>query len=147
MSNGQIQPADQTAVETATTPDRMKARLAEWASARGCRLLVHFGSSASGDSASARDVDLALDLPELPDPRRRLRIIGELQDICPNRPVDVVFLGLETDPVLRFEIFRTGRPIHESCPGLFVEETVRAIALYEDALPFRRALRKRLMSP
>ena len=34
---------------------------------------------------------------------------------------------------------RPRRP-SESRSGLFVEEVVRALALYEDALPFRRAL-------
>jgi hypothetical protein len=90
------------------------------------------------------DVDLALHFEELPDATRRLQIIGELQDTCGSDDVDVAFLHLHTDPVLRFEIFRTGRPLYEARPGLFIDETVRALMLYQDALPFRRALRSRL---
>lgn len=46
--------------------------------------------------------------------------------------------------MLRFEIFRGGTPIYEAEPGLFLDEAVRALVAYEDALPFRRALRRSL---
>ena len=57
---------------------------------------------------------------------------------------DLVFVTPTTDPVLRFEIFRDGEPLYERESGLFVEERVRAVMLYEDALPFRRGLLARL---
>jgi hypothetical protein len=66
--------------------------------------------------------------------------VGEAQDVVHPRSADVVFLHRDTSPVLRFEIFRGGRPLYEAEPGLFVEAAVRAAALYDDALPFRRAL-------
>lgn len=78
----------------------------------------------------------------LPGPERRLRLLGELQDIGGGWPVDLVLLHRETDPVLRFEVFRSGVPLYEARPGLFVTEAVRAVALHEDALPFRRLLRQ-----
>lgn len=87
-------------------------------------------------------MDLAVVFPELPGPERRLAVIGELQDLCDPATVDVVFLHPDTDPVLRFEVFRTGEPLHEARPGLFVNGVVRALSLYEDALPFRRALQR-----
>lgn len=119
-----------------------RAALADWARAAGCRLMVLFGSAAGEPerAARARDLDLALWFRPLPPPERRLAIIGELQDLVGPRRVDVVFLTPDTDPVLRFEVFRSGRPLYEARAGLFVEEVVRALALYEDALPFRRAL-------
>lgn len=120
--------------------------LENWAARSGCRLCVLFGSAASGEPSVSGDVDLALSFPSLPGAERRLAMIGELQDLCGGRRLDLVFLHPGTDPVLRFEIFRTGRPLHEARPGLFVEEAVRALALYEDALPFRRLLRERLTS-
>ena len=124
-------------------PDGTREALAGWAERAGCRLLVLFGSAADREPAvSPRDVDLAVDFPDLPSAHRRLALIGELQDLCAPRPVDVVFLHRDTDPVLRFEVFRRGEPLYEARPGLFVHEVVRALALYEDALPFRRALRR-----
>jgi predicted nucleotidyltransferase len=117
-------------------------KLAAWAEASDCRLLVLFGSAASRKAERAKDVDLALSFSDLPDPERRLGLIGELQDLLEPRAVDVVFLHRDTDPVLRFEVFRNGVPVYESRPGLFIEEIVRAVALFEDSLPFRRALRR-----
>ena len=56
------------------------------------------------------------------------------------RRIDVVFLRPDLDPVLRFEIFRSGRLLHEAEEGLMVRERVRALKEYQDALPFRRLL-------
>ena len=124
-------------------PDSTRRALAGWAEGAGCRLLVVFGSAADRESpAPPRDVDLAVDFPDRLSADRRLAVIGELQDLCSPRPVDVVFLHRDTNPVLRFEVFRRGDPVFEARSGLFVEEMVRALGLYEDALPFRRALRR-----
>lgn len=121
--------------------DEVGEELVHWAVASGCQLLVLFGSAASADAPRFRgDVDLAVWFTELPDPEERLAIIGQLQDLLNPRRADVTFLRPGTDPVLRFEVFRRGIPLHEARPGLFVDEAVRALALYEDALPFRRAL-------
>lgn len=100
-------------------PDGTREALAGWAERVGCRLLVLFGSAADPEPAvSPRDVDLAVDFPDLPSADRRLALIGELEDLCGPRPVDVVFLHRDTDPVLRFEVFRRGEPLHEARPGL-----------------------------
>lgn len=125
-------------------PERTRQELAGWAERSGCRLLVLFGSAADGAGAQAGDVDLAVVFPKLPDAERRLALIGEIQDVCDSRTADVVFLHPDTDPVLRFEIFRGGVPIYERSAGLFNDEVVRALALFEDALPFRRALGRSL---
>jgi len=115
-----------------------------WARERGCRLCVLFGSRGRGGPRVEGDVDIAVEFSQMPGPHERLRIIRELQEAVDPTPVDVVFLHDGTDPVLRFEVFRTGEPLHEERPGLFVDEKVRALALFEDALPFRRARRERL---
>ena len=110
----------------------------------GCGLLVLFGSEALGRAGRGSDLDLAISFDPLPTAEERLRIVGEIQDLCAPRSADVVFLRPETDPVLRFEIFRNGEILYERERGLFVEACVRALIVYEDALPFRRALRRRL---
>ncbi|MEX2529347.1 MAG: nucleotidyltransferase domain-containing protein [Gemmatimonadota bacterium] len=116
--------------------------LADWAAEAACLLVVLFGSMAKdgGTQRHDGDVDLALWFPHLPGPEERLKIMGRLQDLVGARRVDVIFLHRDTSPVLRFEIFRGGAPLYESRPGLFTEQVVRALALYEDAIPFRRAL-------
>jgi predicted nucleotidyltransferase len=118
--------------------------LAGWATRNRCRLMVLFGSAGRGRTGRLSDLDIAIDLDPVPIPERRLRMIGEIQELCGDRTADVVFLHRGTDPVLRFEVFRTGRALHEASPGAFVSEAVRALAIYEDALPFRRRLRERV---
>lgn len=139
---------------TPTGESDLEQRLGAWAKASGCRLCVLFGSQAGEGAAGAdegaaspsarSDVDIAIQFPALPPPERRLELIGEAQDICRAAMADIVFLHLRTDPVLRFEIFRAGRPVYEAEEGTFIDEKVRALMLYEDALPFRRMLRERL---
>lgn len=148
---------------TLTGEAPLEQRLGAWAEASGSRLCVLFGSlagagaanagasganagaEAAGPSTSARsDIDIAIQFQELPRPDRRLELIGEAQDACGAAMADVVFLHLRTDPVLRFEIFRSGVPVYEAEEGMFIDEKVRALMLYEDALPFRRMLRERL---
>lgn len=127
-----------------TSEPILEQRLATWAEASGSRLCVLFGSRAGAEHSSQSDVDIAIQFPTLPLPERRLELIGEAQDLCGAAMADVVFLHLRTDPVLRFEIFRSGRPVFEAAEGMFIDEKVRALMLYEDALPFRRMLRERL---
>ncbi len=122
----------------------LRDSLERWAERTGCGLLVLFGSEALGRARRGSDLDLAISFDRLPPAEERLRIVGEIQDLCAPRSADVVFLRPETDPVLRFEIFRNGETLYERERGLFAEGRVRALMLYEDALPFRRALRRRL---
>lgn len=126
-----------------TTTIELRSALSEWARGTGCRLAVLFGSAAK-EGGAPRDVDVALDFETVPDPARRLALVSEAQEVVHPRSADVVFLHRDTSPVLLFEIFRGGRPLYESEPGLFIEGAVRAAALYDDALPFRRALRRSL---
>lgn len=127
-----------------TSEPILEQRLAAWAEASGSRLCVLFGSRADAEPTSSSDVDIAIQFPTLPPPERRLELIGEAQGICGSAMADLVFLHLRTDPVLRFEIFRSGRPVFEAAKGIFIDEKVRALMLYDDALPFRRMLRERL---
>jgi len=147
-------PSDREA--SGITPE-VRRELAHWAKAAGVELMVLFGSSvrpapdpppdsAAADGLPARDVDVALAFATLPPSRERLKIIGELQDRVAPRRADVVFLHRDTSPVLRFEVFRGGVPLFEAAAGKFAHEAFRALALYEDALPFRRLLRQRLRS-
>jgi predicted nucleotidyltransferase len=134
---------------TPTGQPTLEQRLRTWAEAAGCRLCVLFGSRAGvgtprTDASRRSDIDIAIQFATLPSPERRLELIGEAQAICGAAMADVVFLHLRTDPVLRFEIFRSGVPVYEAEDGIFIDEKVRALMLYEDALPFRRMLRERL---
>ncbi len=118
--------------------------LAAWARNAGARVLVLFGSEARGEPGLMGDLDLAVGFSSLPGPQRRLELLNEIQALVGSRTVDLVFLHRDTDPVLRFEIFSAGRALYEAEPGVMVEECVRAMKEFADALPFRRLLRGRL---
>lgn len=122
----------------------VREALRAWAHRSGCRLLVLFGSGVGQVPSVKGDLDLAVDFEPLPAAERRLEIIRELDRLAEPRSADVVFLHERTDPVLRFEVFRGGDPLFERQPGIFVHEKVRALMLYEDAIPFRRARREML---
>ena len=117
------------------------APLRAWARERKVHLLVVFGSAAAPEGTGPpKDLDIAVEFAEMPPPAERLEVIGELQALVDPLRVDVVFLRRDLDPVLRFEIFRSGQPLHEAEEGLMVRERVRALKEYQDALPFRRLL-------
>ena len=123
---------------------RLDSALYSWASRSGASLCVLFGSRAGHTPQVKGDLDVAVLFADMPSPDSRLKLLGELQDAVGDVDVDLIFLQGATDSLLRSEIFRTGRPVFEEVPGLFVEEKVRALMLFEDALPFRRLRRERL---
>jgi len=59
--------------------------------------------------------------------------------------MDIVFLQRDTDPVLRFEIFRTGHLVYERTESRIVAERVMALKLFADDLPLRRMRRDTLL--
>lgn len=118
-----------------------RASLRAWARERQARLLVVFGSAAAPEGQGPpSDLDIAVEFSEVPPPDQRLEVVRELQALVDPLRVDVVFLRRDLDPVLRFEIFRSGQPLYEAQEGLMVRERVRALKEYQDALPFRRLL-------
>jgi predicted nucleotidyltransferase len=124
--------------------DELCQRLREVAETSGSELCVLFGSRGRSSGTARSDVDLALSYRVMPSPEQRLQIIGLFQAAAGHVPVDVVFLHRDTDPVLRFEIFRSGQTVFEESPGVMVEARVRAFMSYEDALPLRRLRRESL---
>ena len=111
----------------------------------GAGLCILFGSRAGRPPRVEADVDLALSFRIMPSPERRLEIIGRFQTAAGPLPVDVVFLHRDTDPVLRFEVFRSGRLVFEQDDGDMVEQRVLALMMYEDVLPLRRMRRQKLL--
>ncbi len=112
--------------------------LRRWCRRNDIDLCILFGSQATGRTHARSDTDIALWSLQRADLRREwLRLNGELEDLF-GHPVDLVVIHAETDPVLRLEIFQHGRPLYESRPGLFVEQHIVAVKLYDDTEPLRR---------
>jgi predicted nucleotidyltransferase len=121
-----------------------------WCQARGIDLCILFGSQATGKVRANSDVDIALFSatdPTLKD--RLLRLYGELEDLF-GYEVDLVIIERDTDPVLRLEIFQHGKPLYESQPGLFIQQRILAVKIFDDTEPLRRwrrhVLAKRILN-
>ncbi len=119
--------------------------LKRWCQKNHIDLCVLFGSQVTGKTHAGSDVDIAiLSLKQSDLFKQWLHLNGELEDLF-GHPIDLVILEPDTDPVLRLEIFRHGKPLYESNPGLFFEQYFTAIKIYEDSEPLRR-LRDRVLA-
>lgn len=107
------------------------------------RLVVLFGSSAR--DKAGRDLDLAV-LPGGPTPPllEQGRWQAALEELLLPQPVDLLLLSAASSPIIRFQVFRTGRCLFEAEPGLFSREQDRAFFLYADSEIFRRQMREAL---
>jgi predicted nucleotidyltransferase len=122
--------------------DRLAA-LRSWCEDREMRLAVLFGSVARGRQHQGSDVDLAVWPADVGPPRQKLTWLAELARLL-GRETSLVFVTPRLDPVLGMEIVRHGRVVHEAEPGQWLAERSRLWHLYNDALPFRKALENRL---
>ena len=123
--------------------EQVAAAVRSWCREREVRLAVLFGSVASGRQHAGSDVDLAVWPATPPAPRERLAWLAEIERGL-RRDVSLVVVSPDLDPVLGMELVREGRVICESEPGIWAKERARLWHLYNDSLPFRRALEKRL---
>jgi len=119
----------------------------QWCEPRGIDLVVLFGSRATGKVHARSDVDIALYARTARLRPRWVDLYGEMEDLL-GEEIDVSIIDGETDPVLRLEVFRKGKCLYEAEPGLFFEQQLAAMKIYEDTEPLRRlrdqVLKKRL---
>jgi predicted nucleotidyltransferase len=115
-------------------------RLADLAHRHGLRLVVLFGSRATGHVHAQSDVDLAVSADRPLEPARLANLISELEALVPGVPVDVADLR-RADPLFLRKIFETGTCLFGE-PGAFDAERLRALHRYEDYRPFMKLERE-----
>jgi len=119
-------------------PDKIK----QWCQARDIDLCILFGSQATGKTHPNSDVDIALFSATGSNLKKHLlRLIGEAEDLFGD-PVDLVIIEEDSDPVLRLEVFQRGKPLYESRRGLFTEQHILAIKIFDDTEPLRQWRRR-----
>lgn len=123
-------------LESAVRPIKDLAHRDAW------RLAVLFGSLARGEAG--RDADLAVLTRTVPTLFEQGRWQAELETLWAPLPVDLLLLGPDLSPVTRYRVFRDGRCLFESEPGLFERERDRAFFLHADSEWFRRQQREAL---
>ncbi|MBI5196949.1 MAG: nucleotidyltransferase domain-containing protein [Nitrospirae bacterium] len=106
-------------------------KIREFCEKNNIKLLVVFGSSASEKTRSASDIDVAV---KFRSGRiiSKLNLIYKLDDLFNGKPIDLVILTADTDPLLLYEIFFGGKPLYEEHSGIFYNEKLRAWKLYID---------------
>lgn len=111
----------------------------------GVSLAVLFGSQATGRATEASDVDLAVlmrdksrpdDLLSLACERREF--MRELISYIKSTDVDLIILN-HANPLLKFQVARTGKPVYQETPGLFSSFCSLAVRQHEDSMVFYRA--------
>jgi len=106
-------------------------------------LLVLFGSHASGKIRPESDIDLAVKLRE-GTRGSKLELIYQLDDIFNGKDIDLVVLTADTEPLLLYEIYLSGKVLYETCPGIFDSGRLRAWKLYIDTESLRAMQKKYL---
>lgn len=117
-------------------------KIKQWCQARQIDLCILFGSQATGKTHRQSDVDIALLSTTASNSNKHLlSLIGEAEDLF-GHPIDLVIIADDSDPVLRLEVFQHGKPLYESRRGLFVEQQIRAIKIFDDTEPLRQWRRR-----
>ena len=107
------------------------------------QLMVLFGSSASGKLHLKSDTDIAVKLEQNAEVSK-LELIYELSELFMGKEIDLVVLTTDTDPVLLYEIFSSGRLLYEKYSGIFDREKLKAWKRYIDTKKIR-ILQKRYL--
>ena len=107
-----------------------------------------YGSQARGDAGPLSDVDVAVlfkfDVSRAERSDRLLKLIGELISVFGRSDVFVADLDAAS-PLLRYEVYREGRPLFCADDELHVKFMTEALRDYEDTRPLRQIQREYLM--
>lgn len=114
-----------------------QSRITDFCDKNNISLFIIFGSYAKAKVRPHSDIDIALALEEPKSDVDKLHLIFELEGIF-QKQVDLVILKPSTDPLLRFEIFSTGKPLFMSNSQLFEESKLQAWKAYLDTEKIRQ---------
>jgi predicted nucleotidyltransferase len=121
-----------------------------FAGKHGVRLLLQFGSSVSGRTHAASDVDLAV-LLERPNPslKAHAELTADLQALFPDREADIAVIN-HADPLFLKQIVERCRLLHGPARGL-AELKIYAFKRYQDHRRFlameREYVRRKVLAP
>jgi len=133
-------------VASQTSLQEIIAAVHGWCETHPVKLCAVFGSQATGKVHPGSDVDIAVWPTCELEPLTKLRWVGELERLL-NSDVTLVIVSARLDPVLGWEIAREGVLVFEDEEGLWMHHRAQRWHAYNDALPFRRALRDWVLKP
>ena len=118
-----------------------QSRITDFCDRNNIGLFIIFGSHAKARVRPHSDIDIAIALEEQKSDVDKLHLIFELEGIFQEQ-VDLVILKPTTDPLLRFEVFSTGKPLFMSNSQLFEESKLQAWKAYLDTEKIRELRRE-----
>lgn len=122
----------------------IKSQIVDFCRKNNVTLFIVFGSYAKEKARPQSDIDIALVLENEKSYANKLLLIFELEGIF-QKQVDLVLLKPTTDPLLRFEVFSTGKPLFMRQSYLFEESKLYAWKIYLDTKKIRE-MRKEYVS-
>lgn len=117
------------------SPEEIRARLAPLFGHEGLRLILLFGSAATGKLHRRSDIDVAFLFDKTAD---ILELTNKVIRLLRTDNVDVIDLR-HASPVLKFAAAKEGKLLYESSPGLFHEFYSLAFRRYVDTGKLRIA--------
>ena len=113
-------------------------KLSRLAERHDIRLVVLFGSRASGTAGEGSDTDIGVLFNEAAySPSRELGFGSDVMDLLQTGSVDVVVLD-HAEPLLLKEVAASGILLYEAEPGLFNEYQILFLKKYFEAAKFRK---------
>ena len=116
-------------------PGEIGERIAPVFQGEGLRLVLLFGSAASGRGHSRSDIDLAFLFDK---PINILALTNEVIGLLSTDNVDVIDLR-RASPLLKFAAVKSGKLLYEKTPGIFNEFCSLAFRMYLDTEKLRIA--------
>ena len=107
------------------------------ASQAGIRMLILFGSLATGHGKPESDIDLAIDTGRTLDAEAKMSLIGKLAE-CTGRPVDLIDLRTVGEPLLG-QILKHGKRL-QGDDGAYAELIKRHVFEEADFMPYYRRI-------
>jgi predicted nucleotidyltransferase len=106
--------------------------LPAWCQGHQIDLCILFGSCASQTEHALSDIDIALYSQHKNLLDWKLRLVGELEEMIPGAPIDVVIIHRDMSLLLRHEILLKGKPLFISNRRIYDEQIMYAVKMYDD---------------
>ncbi|MBL7191972.1 nucleotidyltransferase domain-containing protein [bacterium] len=114
--------------------------LKQFAAKHNIMLVILYGSRAEGTADEDSDWDIAV-MPKHRTHPEKYKLLVEL-DFVFECEIDSCLIDSDSDPLLRWEVFRVGLPLYEDEPWRFDDEYILAWKIFLDTEKFRRLERE-----
>lgn len=124
--------------------EQAKIGAAEIAKKHNLKLIVLFGSQATGRVHEKSDIDIAVLGSKAISFDEKLKLIGDFSNVLKREDVEVVDLATAS-PTLLYVVVENGKTIYEEAPDAFLEWKLYAITVWMETAWLRNLRNKKLL--